>query len=241
MQKTCIIVPCYNEASRFPLKAFQEFLKRDNTLDFCFVNDGSKDATAVILESLKKDYTNVTVFNLDKNKGKAEAIRYAVHNINHEHCNYIGYLDADLSTSLNEMLRLTNFISPKTQFIMGSRIKTLNTTIKRHPLRHILGRVLATVTNIMILKLPIYDTQCGAKLIKTSLAVSIFKEPFVSKWLFDIELLLRSQQILGNDFSDISIAEVPLQKWFDKGDSRITWVDFIRIPLDLIKIRNKYR
>ncbi|GGG54639.1 glycosyltransferase [Bizionia arctica] len=241
MQKTCVIIPCYNEGFRFDIEAYHEFLKSHQELDLCFVNDGSSDNTISILKKLEADFTHVSVINLDKNLGKAEAIRFAVEKTDKNTYQYIGYLDADLSTSLDEMLRLTSFYSETTKFIIGSRIKTLNSSIDRSPIRHIFGRGLATVVNIFILDLPIYDTQCGAKLIETSLAKEIFNAPFKSKWLFDIELLLRTIKLKGIDFCYQAVLEVPLKKWHDQGNSRITTLDLINVPIDLSKIYFQYR
>ncbi|MCX7550561.1 glycosyltransferase [Xanthomarina sp. F2636L] len=241
MQKICVIIPCYNEGLRFNIEAYNQFLNTHQELDMCFVNDGSSDNTLDLLNQLQTRFNTVSVMNLEKNVGKAEAIRYAVLSISAENYKYLGYLDADLSTSLDEMLRISTFTSESAKFILGSRIKTLNTSIKRNPLRHILGRALATIVNTLILKLPIYDTQCGAKIIKTSLAKDIFKQPFVSKWLFDIELLLRINKLKGSQFCKQYILEVPLKKWHDNGNTRITFTDFIFIPIDLLKIYFQYQ
>lgn len=153
----------------------------------------------------------------------------------------IDYLDADLSTSLSEITRLSTFIKNDVKFIMGSRIKKLGSFIKRNTFRHVFGRILATFVSTSILKISVYDTQCGAKIIATPLALEIFKDPFISKWLFDVELLLRIIELKGIDYCYNSIIEIPLQKWYDKGDSRITIFDFIYIPIDLLKIFIKYR
>lgn len=239
-KKTCVIIPCYNEESRFPIEDFLMFLSIQRTYELCFVNDGSTDNTLKILNDVKNKYPNTTVLNLTQNIGKAEAIRYGVLNIDADKYNYIGYLDADLSTSLDEMARLSNFISGDTTFILGSRVKKLGSIIIRSSIRHFFGRIFMTIVNNYILKVGIYDSQCGAKLIELTLAKEIFKKPFVSKWLFDIELLLRVIQLKGKDYFDNSIIEVPLIKWHDKGDSRIKIRDLLLVPSDLIKIKNKY-
>lgn len=241
MQKTCVIIPCYNEETRFPINEFLDYNKSNDLFDFCFVNDGSTDKTLSVLNGLKNKFSNIAVFNLIKNIGKAEAIRYAVLHLDQTKYVYLGYLDADLSTSLNEMTRLSTFMSQDFKFIMGSRIKKLGSSIKRNPSRHIVGRILATIVSTIILKIPVYDTQCGAKLMATPLAIEIFKDPFVSKWLFDIELILRIIHLKGEDYCYKSVIEVPLQKWHDKGNSRIKFMDFINLPFHLLKIFYKYR
>lgn len=241
MQKTCVIIPCYNEEIRFQTEDFNTFLKNHHEIDLCFVNDGSSDNTVSLLTNLQSKFDNVSVFNLEENVGKAEAIRYAVLNLDAEKYQYLAYLDADLSTSLDEILRLTTFTSNTAKFIIGSRIKKLNSSIERSQIRHISGRFLATVVHTFILKMPIYDTQCGAKVIETKLAKEIFEEAFVSKWLFDVELLLRTSKLKGNDFCKEAILEVPLKKWHDKGNSKITFFDLLKVPTDLIKIYFQYR
>jgi glycosyltransferase involved in cell wall biosynthesis len=241
MQKTCIIIPCYNEKERFPIDEFLNYLKTVEMFDFCFVNDGSTDNTLILLNQLKNSFSNIIVFDLPENKGKAEAIRYAVLHLDKTKHDYLGYLDADLSTSLNEMARLSTFITNDTKFIMGSRIKKLGSSIKRNLFRHIFGRVLATCVSTFILKIPVYDTQCGAKLMATPLAIELFRDPFVSKWLFDVELLLRVIQSKGENYCNDSVVEIPLLKWHDKGDSKIKFIDFIKIPFDLLKIYNTYK
>ncbi|PKQ46733.1 glycosyltransferase [Confluentibacter flavum] len=240
MQKIGVIIPCYNEENRFPINEFLGNFNYFENIDFCFVNDGSTDNTFIMLTNLKTKLSNITVINLENNMGKAEAIRYAVLNLDHSKYAYLGYLDADLSTSLHEMLRLTTFITPDTKFIMGSRIKKLGSIIKRNLFRHIFGRILATFVSAFILKIPVYDTQCGAKLMATPLAIDLFKDPFVSKWLFDVELLLRVIKLKGENYCNDSVIEIPLLKWHDKGDSKIKFIDFINIPFDLLNIYNNY-
>ncbi|MDE5639012.1 MAG: glycosyltransferase, partial [Odoribacter sp.] len=44
-EKTCIIIPCYNEADRFKREQYLSFLQQVPDIDICFVNDGSSDAT----------------------------------------------------------------------------------------------------------------------------------------------------------------------------------------------------
>ena len=65
---------------------------------------------------------------------------------------YVGYLDADLSTPLFEVERLVDYFSTqqKCQMLMGSRIRYLGTHIIRNPFKHYTGRVFATAASIIL-------------------------------------------------------------------------------------------
>ena len=238
-----ILIPCYNEEDRLDTDAFESFtrLSKRSNVQFLFVNDGSKDNTIELLNTLKQRLpANVQVLNLKKNVGKAEAIRKGMLHLDHEKYSFIGYFDADLATPLEELERLITHTSksPAPYLVMGSRVKLLGSTeIKRKIRRHYIGRIFATVVSNM-LKLPVYDTQCGAKLIQSEIVAYLFEKPFQSKWLFDVELLFRLKQHYP-DFES-RIVEVPLKKWEDKDGSKIGFSYFLKAPFDLLKIYFKY-
>jgi glycosyltransferase involved in cell wall biosynthesis len=232
----------YNEVARFDAEKLLEF-SSNYAIDFLLVNDGSKDTTGTIIENLAKKDDRIFAMSLSKNSGKAEAIRLGVEKaIATKPYKAIGYLDADFSTPLFEINNLIEiFISQGKPFIMGSRVKRLGATIQRYRFRHFFGRVIATCISEFILKLPVYDTQCGAKLIKTEIAKDLFKDPFVTKWLFDVELIARLKKQYNQDYCVDSIYEMPLTYWNDKGESKITFLDMLSVPFQLLKIYTHYK
>ncbi|MBL4710109.1 MAG: glycosyltransferase family 2 protein [Flavobacteriales bacterium] len=242
MQSSLIIIPCYNESKRLPISQYESFFnsKKGSQLDFLFVNDGSSDNTIEVLRTLEQKYTNVKVLDLDKNVGKAEAIRQGMLRSVDLDYPYLGYFDADLATPLEEINRLLEMTkkTPEPFLVMGSRVKLLGySDIQRKLSRHYIGRVFATVVSNM-LKLSVYDTQCGAKLIQRKVAFSLFEEPFLSKWLFDVELLFRLKKYDKN--FDTRVVEVPIQKWEDVAGSKISTSYFLKAPLDLLRIYFSY-
>lgn len=235
--KITIIIPFYNEVKRVKHDCFMEIFNAFPHYNFVLVDDGSSDRTIEILEEFKSKFSSVKVLKLDKNVGKAEAIRSAVLSLSD--ADFIAYYDADLATPFSELDRLIQFSFqyPNYKMIMGARIKLIGNSVKRSLKRHYFGRIFATIVSQFILKVAVYDTQCGAKVVDYETAKLIFEKPFISKWLFDVELLKRLQKI--HNLKE-AVKEIPLEKWEEIGNSKIKVGDFIRIPFQLFQIYWKY-
>lgn len=243
MQKIAIVVPCYNESKRIDKLAFDQFLKEyESSFFILFVNDGSTDSTETILKEMcAKKPQNVQLLSLEKNLGKGEAVRHGMMKCYEMgQFSYIGYFDADLATPLPELLQLKEIAksNPKLEIIFCSRIKRLGANIKRKPQRHLLGRIFATFASL-ILGLPIYDTQCGAKIIKTNSVPVVCGERFLTSWLFDTEILLRLRNKQKEHAADL-IYEYPVSKWQDVPGSKLKIIHMIIIPFQLLKIHFRY-
>ena len=243
---TCFVIPCYNEGEMLTsLKnAYDSFLQvQDDTL-LCFVNDGSKDHTLHLLQELEANHPEkVTVLTYDDNQGKAGAVLRGMN-----HCNskftyeYIGYLDADLATSLTEGLRVKDELAkrPHLSFVFGSRIAKLGSEIDRSYFRFLVGRIIATLIS-RILALTVYDTQCGCKVFRKETSEKLFNEPFISKWLFDVELFFRMYREFGKESAIHKMKEVPLDAWVDPGDSKVSFGYFFKLWVDLKRINSRYK
>lgn len=231
--KITIIIPFYNEVARINLEKFKQIFNAFPHYNFVLVDDGSSDQTIEILEEFKAEFSTIQVLKLAKNVGKAEAIRSAVLSISE--CDFISYYDADLATPFSELDKLIQFSiqNPTYKMVMGARIKLIGNGVKRSLKRHYFGRVFATIVSQFILKVAVYDTQCGAKVINYNIAKQIFEKPFISKWLFDVELLKRLQKT--HDLKD-TVKEIPLEKWEEIGNSKIKVSDFFQLPFQLFQI-----
>lgn len=240
MSKTLIIVPCFNEASRLDVKSYASFIEGHQDIDFIFVDDGSSDGTAALLEGLLESFPGrVEIQKFERNSGKAEAVRQGMLKAVERGADVAGYWDADLSTPLIAIDTLRNcFTVPGRKIVVGSRVMLMGRDIRRKGLRHYLGRVFATTASLL-LKLPIYDTQCGAKLFTRDVVPILFREPFVSPWFFDLEILRRFVEYCGRERALECIYEYPLDRWTDVPDSKIKFVDFLRVPVELYKIFGK--
>jgi glycosyltransferase involved in cell wall biosynthesis len=239
-----IVVPCYNEEDRLPVAAIQAFLKDHPVVSLCLVDDGSEDGTRAVLERLAAACPGqVSVLAPGRNQGKGEAVRQGVL-LGLEKdgaAELFGFWDADLSTPLSELAPLVNACtsSPAHIAAIGSRIKRLGARVTRRAARHYFGRVFATFASIT-LRLPVYDSQCGAKIFRRDAAAVAFAGPFVSRWLFDVELLARLRNHYRDQDLTETIVEVPLGVWTDIGASKVRLWHFLLAPVELWRIARMY-
>jgi dolichyl-phosphate beta-glucosyltransferase len=222
-----VVVPCFNEEQRLDTEAFLA-LARSDRMRLLFVDDGSTDATPRVLEHLASRHRALDVLLLARNAGKAEAVRQGMLRALAEGAEVVGYFDADLATPPSELLRLVDVAErrPELAGVFGCRVARLGAAIDRSALRHYLGRVFATLASAS-LRVPVYDTQCGAKLFRVGDGLrAALARPFRSPWSFDVELLGR---LLGAEGSagDSAIGvddfvEVPLEAWQDVPGSKLS-------------------
>ncbi len=237
LARVALVVPCYNEANRLDTAAFKNFRLPSDTLEFVFVNDGSSDNTLQVIQSLPG-----TVVNLERNSGKAEAVRRGILAALDRTPDFVGFWDADLATPLAELPGFLSVFRDRNEIemVFGARVRLLGRQISRNPSRHYFGRMGATLIS-STLGLAVYDTQCGAKLFRANDTVrDVFGKPFLSRWIFDVEIIARFVQRWGRDRVAKSLYEYPVTQWQDVKGSKVKSQDFIRALRDLWKIRRAY-
>ena len=244
MLRIAVVVPCYNESARMSPGRWLDFLADADSagIRFFFANDGSTDGTRDVLKELCASTDRAHLFDFEPRRGKGEAIRRATLNIlaagkrEDVSFDYLGFWDADLATPLRELPAMRRLAQEHAfDGIFCSRVKRLGAVIQRSPLRHVLGRVFATVASFM-LDLPVYDTQCGAKIFRAEALARVMREPFTSSWIFDVELVLRMKR---RGF--VHLYEHPVSLWTEISGSKMKPLDLVRTPVELLKIHWRYR
>jgi dolichyl-phosphate beta-glucosyltransferase len=206
-----------------------------------FSNDGSTDGTLKVIEKLRTEFPDrISIHQLQVNNGKAEAVRTAMLSaMNSSEYTFVGFWDADLATPLEECIFFREqMVANGKKIAIGSRMKRLGALVERKRSRHLLGRVFSTFSSI-ILKLPVYDTQCGAKVFSADLQY-LFTEKFTTKWLFDIEMIARYRNKNGITGALNDIIEIPIGQWKEKGGSKLKFSHMLKVPFELIRIRSMY-
>ena len=234
------IVPCFNEAARLDQAAFLALADQLPSTWLVFVDDGSRDQTLLRLRDIARQRAErITVLPLPANQGKAEAVRQGMLHALAGPAAIVGFVDADLATPPAELQRLAEMVQGgEYDLVLGSRVQLLGRSIERNPVRHYLGRMFATCASLS-LGLPVYDTQCGAKVFRRSEALSAaVAKPFGSRWAFDVELLGRLVRP-GGGVAGVPIERIreePLWAWSDMPGSKLGPAAALQAGLDLARV-----
>lgn len=235
---TVVVVPCYNEERRLDMDRFLDFGHAHDDVGFLFVDDGSVDGTAgALAEAAEAHPERVRFVSSDVNRGKAEAVRTGLRRAIEGGARNAGYWDADLATPLEELTGMLRVLGENAGLlgVLGSRVRLLGRTIHRDPVRHYLGRVFATAASLR-LGMPVYDTQCGAKLFRVQGPLEqALERPFRTRWIFDVELLARLRDGCDGDVAH-RLEEYPLRSWTDVDGSKLRTRDFMASAWDLVRI-----
>jgi hypothetical protein len=136
------------------------------------------------------------------------------------------------------MLRLLELLETRNDlaFVLASRVRMLGWRMDRRATRHYLGRVFATFASLL-LHMPVYDTQCGAKAFRVSPSLrEAVSTPFRSSWVFDVELIgrLRRGSSTAEPVPLDAFEEMPLRAWQDVSGSRLGPFAMGRAFIDLM-------
>jgi len=246
-KRVALVIPCYNEAKRLDLAAYSLFLETHPGTTFCFVNDGSRDATGELLKTFQSSHPQqaIRIVELPENQGKGEAVRQgvlAMLKADNTPVDLVGFWDSDLATPLAELDRFVEAFTQeiRIQAVVGFRKKEPAANIKRSPSRKLISSIMRVIIHTLI-GLPVHDTQCGAKVFTADLASRIFEKPFVARWLFDLELFLRMKQAYGSAFLTQNLEQLHLHSWHDVPGTKLRFWDVFQIFLELVKIKRHYR
>lgn len=242
-----LVVPCFRESARLPHFLPQLCAEMDGTggVSVLVVDDGSGEreaaATRKIVEDLRARHACLLpLLELPENLGKGGAV-YAGWAA-HEGAEWLGFVDADGSCSAPEVarvvrlaivdcgLRIADCDEPPAYF--ASRVKMLGRRVERLFKRHLLGRVYATLVS-ELLRIPVYDSQCGLKLVPRAAYEKVAGHLQVHGFAFDVELMTALLD------TGCAVVEVPID-WREMPGGKVSLLrDSWRMALDVWRIRQR--
>lgn len=181
-----IILPCYNEEANIAAAVadVHGWMTRAGIEgDIIVVDDGSKDASAPIIEHLKASIKNLRLVRHRKNQGYGIAVRSGCDAATTE---WIAFMDSDGQFHAEDFSLLLAHTADYA-FITGRRAKRADSFV-----RNMFGKVLGAM-NVFVLGLWVRDVNCGMKLFRRDIWPTIRPTRGVEK-LFNTEMFLRLKQ-----------------------------------------------
>ena len=183
-----IVLPVYNSQAfiRQNIAALQEFCRGHfRSYEIIAVDDGSRDKTREMLDSLPK--RNLKVIGLDKNRGKFGALAAGMAQARGR-CRI--FTDADLPYNLAALPYVTRLINDRRlHIVIGDRnLPESVYDIHTNWLRNISTKIFSFIVYVVVTG-GLFDTQCGLKGFRADVAEALF--PLVTDTGFsgDVELL----------------------------------------------------
>ena len=95
--KTGIIITFHNYEKEIDPSLFISSCNKSKNIEFCLVNNDSKDDTYLILKEIKEECNNVSIVNIKKFKSDISAVKSgARYMINQYKLSHLGYINANL-------------------------------------------------------------------------------------------------------------------------------------------------
>ena len=208
--KLSIIIPCYNESKDIAknVDIVKDYLK-ENKIDYelIVVNDGSKDNTKEVIESIP----DIIPVSYEPNRGKGGAVKEGILNATGD---YVLFMDADLSTDISAINQVVE-IAPTCDLLIGSRHAKGSVIKKKQPLlRVFIGWCCRLLVN-MKFHTHLKDTQCGFKAMRLDVAKRIIEKQLINNFAFDVEYIYIAK------LNDLTIKELGIT-WSDDRESTVS-------------------
>lgn len=209
------MLPAYNEALRIEdtvEKTSEALSEITHSFEIIIAEDGSKDGTDRIAESLAKKYDFVKHLHSGERQGRGRALNRAFKASKGE---ILAYIDVDLATDMRHLKELIQYIRNGCDFATGSRMLP-ESNVRRPFKRGFASRGFNFLTRAF-LGSKLYDHQCGFKSFKREPLFKLLDKVEDTHWFWDTELLVRAQK------AGFKVKEFPVQ-WRHGGTTKVDLV-----------------
>jgi glycosyltransferase involved in cell wall biosynthesis len=225
-----IIIPSYNEELRLPatLKRIAAYIRSSTrSVEVIVVDDGSKDKTIAVAESLRPEIPALRVVSNGQNRGKGYSVR---HGMLEARGRVVLFTDADLSAPIEEVEKLLPAMQNHDVAIGSRAVDRSLITVHESPFREFAGIIFNKIVRL-ILRLPFVDTQCGFKAFRREECRLIFEQQTIERFGFDPELLYLARH------HGLRSIEIPV-RWGHSPATKVNMLrDSVQMFLDVFIIR----
>ena len=188
-----VVIPVYNEEGALPVSIPRlcEFLRGNlsNPWRVTIADNASIDGTRGVSEQLSRDLEGVNYLYLPQ-KGRGRALRTAWLG---SECDFVSYMDVDLSTDLSHFPQLVASLESGCQVAIGSRLSKGSRVTQRSFKREFTSRGYnKLIWSLFFVGFP--DAQCGFKAMTRHSAQAIIPHIKNNNWFFDTELLIIAEK-----------------------------------------------
>jgi glycosyltransferase involved in cell wall biosynthesis len=229
--KLSIIIPAYNEEKRLPdvlwnyLLFFREELGDD--FEIIVIPNNCSDKTFEVAEEFSKNNKQIRIYNISKYSGKGGAVLKGFEIAEGE---YIGFIDADRSTSPTNFFKLYQNKRNFHGIIASRRIRGALITPKRTLFQDASSRMFNILVRLLF-GFKYKDTQCGAKIFRKKVARMFANECKETSWGFDVHLLYLCKKY------NLNIFEQPINWTDDAEGSKLNFKYSLGAVWSAIKLR----
>lgn len=186
--KLSIVIPVYNEEKTLEVlvqKVLQVKFTEDTTKEIILVNDGSKDKSGEIMDSLAKNFPEIKSYHNEKNSGKTQTVKNGLSYTTGE---YVVIQDADLEYEPAELTDLFNLMREKNlDVVYGNRFGKKNKIIYwKNYIGNIGLSLFSNIFTFLRIKVYIPDMEVCYKMIRGDVARELGKT-IVSTSKFGLE------------------------------------------------------
>ena len=224
-----VFFPCFNDEKTIApliIEAAAQLRQLTDDYEILVVNDGSRDGSAAVLETVASRVDRFRIVTHDRNMGYGAALRSGFAHATKE---LVFYTDGDGQYDVKELPLLLMLLTDDTDFVNGMKMMRQDP-----PYRVFAGNLHRFVTR-WTFWLPIIDVDCDFRLIRRSVLDTISLTS--NSGSICVELVKQAQRA-GAQFREVSIHHYPRQfgesEFFTFGRILRTYTDLARMWVDLM-------
>jgi glycosyltransferase involved in cell wall biosynthesis len=228
-----VFFPAYNDALSLPGLVHTTFAVLERHVadyEVIVVDDGSRDATAAVLDELRHEYSPLLrVVTHPENRGYGGALRSGFEAAKKE---YVFYTDGDGQYDVGELPRLLELAGPATGLVNGYKLE------RRDPLHRVwIGGVYNFCARLLF-RIRIRDIDCDYRLIRRALLDKIRLTSTSGTVCVE---LVRKLELSGCEVKEIGVHHYPRlygrSQFFRFRSLAVTFYQLLRLWVRLVVLR----